>query len=423
MSSQEFPPQSQAPSPIRRVNQRHFLKSIIAGLGAPIVFLDRLPRGIIPTALAQESEATMAIPEYKRQLTILSDRPLNAETPAHLLDDLVTPNHLHFVRNNGHIPDRAQTKDLAGWKLKIDGEVNKSRIFTIESLKREFEHREAFITIECAGNGRAGYYPNASGNQWTLGAVGCAQYRGIRLGDVLRSLGVKSSAVYIGYYGEDPHLSRDPAKSPISRGVPIEKALDPHTLLAWEMNGEPLPAEHGFPLRLICPGWPGSTCGKWLNRIWVRDQVHDGTKMTGSAYRTPRHPVAPGVAVAESDMEIITIMPVKSLITSPKTGLNTPQEQPFEMRGHAWSGSGDIARVDVTFDFGSTWQPTTLLPAKNRYAWQRWSTTLQFPKKGYYEVWARATDKEGNSQPMIVPGWNPKGYLNNAMHRIAVKAV
>jgi DMSO/TMAO reductase YedYZ molybdopterin-dependent catalytic subunit len=293
----------------------------------------------------------------------------------------------------------------------------------MEALKREFEHREAFITIECAGNGRAGYYPNASGNQWTLGAVGCAQYRGIRLGDVLRSLGVKSSAVYIGYYGEDPHLSRDPAKSPISRGVPIEKALDSNTLLAWEMNGEPLPAEHGFPLRLICPGWPGSTCGKWLNRIWVRDQVHDGTKMTGSSYRTPRHPVAPGDTVPESDMEIITVMPVKSLITFPKTGLKTPQNQSIKIRGHAWSGSGDIDRVDVTFDFGSTWQPTSLTPAKNRYAWQRWSTTLQLPKKGYYEVWARATDKEGKTQPMIVPGWNPKGYLNNAMHRIAVRAV
>ncbi|MBT5704679.1 MAG: molybdopterin-dependent oxidoreductase, partial [Verrucomicrobia bacterium] len=198
MSSQESPLESQASSPLRRVNQRHFLKSIIAGLGAPIVFLDRLPSGIIPTALAQESEAALTIPEYKRQLTILSDRPLNAETPAHLLDDLVTPNHLHFVRNNGHIPDRAQTKELAGWKLRIDGEVNRTRSFTMEALKREFEHREAFITIECAGNGRAGYYPNASGNQWTLGAVGCAQYRGIRLGDVLHSLGVKSSAVYIG---------------------------------------------------------------------------------------------------------------------------------------------------------------------------------------------------------------------------------
>ena len=410
-------------SEINQIPKRQFMRQLVAGLSAPIVFLDKLPAGLIPTAIAQEAAALDQIPEYKRQLTILNDRPLNAETPAHLLDDDVTPNHLHFVRNNGHIPERAKTRNIEQWTLRIDGEVTRSRRFSLAELQSEFENHEAQITIECAGNGRAGYYPNASGNQWTLGAVGCAKYRGIRLADVLKSLGVKDSAVYIGYYGEDPHLSRDPNRSPISRGVPIKKALDSHTLLVWEMNGAPLPAEHGFPLSLICPGWPGSTCGKWLNRIWVRDQVHDGTKMTGSSYRTPEHPVAPGDTVAESDMKVITVMPVKSLITFPKTGITSPHENPFEVRGHAWSGAGEIDRVDVTFDFGATWQTTRLAPPRNHFAWQRWSTTLQFPRKGYYEIWARATDRQGKSQPMIVPGWNPKGYLNNAMHRIAVKVI
>ncbi len=409
------------PAAMNTLTKRTFIGRLLTSLGAPVVFLDRLPNGVIPTALAQESGLLDDVPDYKKQLTILSDRPLNAETPAHLLDDSITPNHLHFVRNNGHIPERAKKQDLTGWGLTIDGEVERPRTFTMAALKREFPHQTAQITLECAGNGRAGYYPSASGNQWTLGAVGCARYSGIRLRDLLNTLGVRQSAVYIGYYGEDPHLSRDPNKHPISRGVPIEKALDPHTLLAWEMNGQPLPKEHGFPLRLICPGWPGSTSGKWLKRIWVRDQVHDGTKMTGSSYRTPTHPVEPGESVPESDMAIIESMPVKSLITSPKTGITTPQGKDIEIRGHAWSGSGDVERVDVSYDFGATWQTTNLSSAPNRYAWQRWTCQINLPKKGYYEVWARATDSQGKAQPMIVPGWNPKGYLNNAMHRIAIK--
>jgi DMSO/TMAO reductase YedYZ molybdopterin-dependent catalytic subunit len=401
-------------------SRRSFLEKLTLALGAPIVFRGNLTEAIFPSALAQAA-GLEGLPEYKSELTLLSDRPLNAETPAHLLDPDITPNSLHFVRNNGLIPERARTRDLSDWRFQIDGEVNTPKTWSLDSLKSGFENVSAQITIECGGNGRAGYHPPASGNQWTLGAVGCAQYRGVRLADVLNACGVKRSAVYIGYYSEDLHLSRDPERLPISRGVPIEKALDPHTLLVWEMNGEPLPAEHGFPLRLICPGWPGSTSGKWLKRIWVRDQVHDGPKMTGSSYRVPRHPVAAGTEVPSEDMEIITEMPVKSLITSPRTGGQSGLGSSLEVRGHAWSGTGQISQVDVSYDFGSTWERARLQPAPNRYAWQRWSIDLTFPSEGYYEVWARATDSAGQAQPMIVPGWNPKGYLNNAMHRIAVK--
>ncbi len=400
--------------------RRRFFKTLAATFGTSIVFGNRLPLAV---SRVWAQSAAAAVPESKRLLTLLSDRPLNAETPVRLLDDDITPAHLHFVRNNGHIPDRALRGKLGDWRLVIDGEVRCPRRWTLAALQQEFEHHKAQIVIECAGNGRAGYYPPVAGNQWTLGAVGCARYRGVRLADVLNAAGVKDSARYIAYYGEDPHLSRDSKRDAISRGVPIEKALDPHTLLAWEMNGEPLPAEHGFPLRLLCPGWLGSTCGKWLRRIWVRDRVHDGAKMTGSSYRMPKRPVAPGEAVPETDMEIITLMPVKSLITRPATGATLPAHLPLELRGKAWSGTGQVRRVDISFDFGARWHPTRLFPAPNPYAWQSWTTHCQLPGRGYYEIWARAEDDQGNAQPMIVPGWNPKGYLNNAMHRIAVRAV
>ncbi len=372
--------------------------------------------------LAQEADPpTMETIKGKVGLTVLSDRPLTAETPVTLLDDEVTPNSRHFVRNNGRIPERARTGDLSDWTLTVDGEVETPLTLGLDELKQRFEHREASLVIECAGNGRAGHHPPASGNQWTLGAVGCANYTGARLKDVLQEVRLKSTAVFVAYYGEDLHLSGDAERVPISRGVPIEKALDENTLLAWEMNGVPLPPEHGFPLRLVAPGWPGSTSGKWLRRLWVRDREHDGPKMTGHSYRVPKYPVAPGTEVPEEDMKIIEAMPVKSIITRPETGVELRFGESLALRGHAWCGDGPVKEMHVSFDFATTWTRTSLAEPSNPFAWQRWEATLEFPTPGYYEVWARATDHRGRQQPMVVPGWNPRGYLNNAMQRISVR--
>jgi DMSO/TMAO reductase YedYZ molybdopterin-dependent catalytic subunit len=395
------------------------LAGLAAALDAPIPFANALRKGIFPEAIAQA--VADGLMDGKRGLRILNDRPLNAETPVTLLDDLITPNTRHFVRNNGLIPERALRGSLDGWSLVVDGEVDRPLNLSLDHLKKDFEHHTRALVLECGGNGRAGFHPPTSGNQWTLGAVGCSLYEGVLLRDVLARAGVRSSAVYLAFVGEDPHLSRDPSKSPISRGVPIAKALDEHCLLAWNMNGVPLPALHGFPLRLICPGWPASASGKWLTRLWVRDQVHDGEKMTGTSYRMPRYPVAPGTVVPDADMEIIEELPVKSIVTNPGTGMTIELNESLDLRGHAWSGFGEVRAMDVSIDFGATWLPTLLYPPRNPFAWQRWETSVRFPTPGYYEVWARATDVRGHSQPMVVPGWNPRGYLNNAMQRIAVK--
>ena len=189
------------------------------------------------------------------------------------------------------------------------------------------------------------------------------------------------------------------------------------------MNGKPIPPEHGAPLRLVFGGWPGSVCGKWLTRILVRDRVHDGAKMLGKSYRVPCHPVPPGAQVADGDMCIIHSMPVKSLVTNPASGAKVSTGQPLRLRGHAWAGDLSVARVEVSINFGQTWQTADLDPPVNRLAWQRWRATVVLPERGYYEAWARATDTHGTSQPMLVPGWNPKGYLNNATHRIALEAI
>ncbi len=354
-------------------------------------------------------------------LTILNDRPWNVETPAHLLDEEITSAERLFIRNNGIPPSRP---DVTKWTLTVGGEsAVREKTFSLAELKSKFPHHTMRLTIECGGNGRSEFNPPASGNQWTTGAVGCPEWTGVRLRDVLENAGIKDDAVYIGYYGEDRHLSGDPEKNSISRGVPMNKALEAESLIVWAMNGKDLPAMNGYPLRLVFGGWPASTSGKWLSKIVIRNKIHDGQKMGGKSYRVPCEPVAPGSKVAEEDMCIIESMPVKSLITYPQTGAVIGEGRPLAVRGHAWAGDFEVSAMDTSIDFGATWQACQLASPANRLAWQRWRTTLDFPGKGYYEVWARASDSRGKSQPMVVPGWNPKGYLNNASHRIAVKIV
>lgn len=403
-------------------SRRNFLKrtsvaTLGALIGSKIVFGKNLPNGYLPIVL--QGEDPYKLFKKHSEMRVLNDRPWNIESLPHLLDDKVTPNDKMFIRNNGLIP---QDIDEATWTLTIDGEsVSKSKTYTLSELKSKFKHHTYQLTIECGGNGRKEFNPPAKGNQWEHGGISCAEWTGVRLADVLKDVGVKNDAVYIGYYGADVHLTGNPEKVVISRGVPMSKAMQEETLIAFEMNGEPIPVAHGFPLRLVAGGWPASVSGKWLNRIAVRNKVHDGPKMEAPSYRVPCKPVAPGDKVKDEDMCIIESMPVKSLITYPKTGAMMNLGRKLNIRGHAWAGELEVKKVEYSIDFGATWSDCNLKSPANRLAWQHFSAEVSLPEEGYYEVWAKATDSNGNSQPMVLPNWNPKGYLNNACHRIAVK--
>lgn len=404
------------------VTRRGFIKGLgafSALLGADIIFSQFMPSGLIPVIYADSLEPFVI--EGKNGLRVLNDRPLNAETPAHLLNDDVTPASRLFIRNNGIPPEAI---DLNNWTLEIDGDSVETNItYRLADLKRRFTPVSKQLTLECGGNGRAEFDPPAKGNQWTLGAVGCPEWNGIQLKDVLDDCGVKKDAVYLGYYGADHHLSRQPGKIPISRGVPIKKALENESMIVWGMNGNPLHPMNGHPLRLVFGGWPGSTSGKWLTRISIRNKVHDGPKMTGKSYRVPCNPVEPGAEVDDKDMCIIESMPVKSLITSPRNGIKHPRNEKLKLHGHAWAGGYTVSKQYISIDFGKSWKKVKLRKPINRLAWQNWDAEIKFPEKGYYEVWAKAVDSKEVSQPMVIPGWNPKGYLNNSCHRIAVFAV
>jgi DMSO/TMAO reductase YedYZ molybdopterin-dependent catalytic subunit len=386
-------------------------------IGTEIVFGNHMPDEYRPLALQDPDPFKLF--NKDKEMVVLNNKPWNIEAQAHLLDDKITPNQFMFIRNNGIIPDNINVNT---WTLTIDGEsVQTKKVYTLSELKSKFKHYTYQLTLECGGNGRSEFDPPAKGNQWTIGAVSCARWTGVRLRDVIEDAGIKSDAKYIGYHAADSHLSRDPNKEPISRGAPLNKALQDETLLAFKMNDKDIPLAHGYPLRLVAGGWPASVSGKWVNRISIRNIVHDGAKMTGTAYRVPCNPVEPGAKVKDEDMCIIESMPVKSLITYPKSGAIIDPGKKLNIRGHAWAGELEVTTMEYSIDFGSTWNPCTLEKPVNRLAWQHFSASVSFPKSGYYEVWARASDSRGDSQPMLLPGWNPKGYLNNACHRIAIK--
>lgn len=354
-----------------------------------------------------------------QRLAVLGDSPLVAETPEHLLDDDTTPTEKFYIRNNGSLPAPVDHPDA--WTIQIDGSVNSPLELCLGEIKQRFQTRTHRMVLECGGNGRAFFTPPARGNQWTNGGVGCAEWTGVPLKDVLEAAGLQSSAKFTGSRGADIPLSGDPTKSSISRGNPLAKSLDPHTMIVWAMNGQPLATIHGGPVRLLVPGWPGSLSTKWLTRVQVRETPHDGEGMGGTSYRVPVTPIVPGSSNDGASFRDLEAMPMRSIITSPAHGTRLPSgTRDLPLRGAAWDSDVGIGRVDISIDFGQSWQQTAMIAATNRYDWSRWTYTVKLPSDGYFELWVRATDKKGTPQPFAAANWNPQGYGANPINRIAV---
>ncbi|MCO6413552.1 MAG: sulfite oxidase, partial [Thiogranum sp.] len=371
--------------------------------------------GMIPAAWAAEAEQAAGI-EGKPGMIVHNHRPVNGEFPPHLLNDDVTPTARHFVRNNALVSERAKNQDPQGWTLTVDGEVHNTLRLSLDELM-QMPSTTLQACIECGGNGRANFDPPVRGNPWDRGAIGCSEWTGVRLRDLLERAGLKETAVYTAHYGDDPPIG---AAAPFSRGIPIDKAMEEHTLVAWRMNGEPLHALNGYPVRIVVPGWVGSASEKWLERIWIRDQVHDSDKMTGYAYRNPAYPVVPGRRPPEDVMKILTAWQIKSMITLPQADSAFAAGKPVAVRGHAWAGENRVDKVMLSTDYGITWKQAKLTQPANKYAWYHFDADISFDGKGYYEVWARAFDDKGDAQPFRQP-WNPKGYLGNVIHRVPVR--
>ena len=339
---------------------------------------------------------------------VRSPRPADLEMPLAGFNEWITPIGNFFVRCHTYFPQRA---NLNEWRLKVDGVVNQPLTLTMEDL-RALPRVELVGVLECAGNGRSFYKPHVAGTQWQFGGVGNGRWAGVRFRDLLQKAGLKDSAKEILFDGSDMPLGKMPK---FQRTVTVKKALDPDTLLAYEMNGQPLPDEHGYPLRLIVPGWAGDSWVKWLGHIEVIDHEFEGFWMK-VGYRHPSGHVEPGATVPPSEMVPVTDLNVKSVIATPGDWV---KPGPVRISGVAWSNSSPVTKVEISVDGGKTWRQAQLGRDQSRYAWRLWQLDWQ-AAAGKHSLIARATNASGQTQP-LGEEWNPSGYLWNVAEPVEVQ--
>lgn len=386
-------------------DRREFLGQIAgAYLGAGALAGGLLPGG---TATAEEAAAG----EEARRLIVRSLRPLNLESPPASLDSFLTPNDEFFVRSHHGAP----TVNAETWEISVDGLVDRPLTWSIKDLE-SMEPATLGGVLQCAGNGRSKFSPTIPGLLWDRGAVGHAEWTGVPLGRLLEEAGVKPEAAHVHLIGGD--VTPTPKTPAFVRSIPVDRALSPDTLIAFKMNGEPMPTLHGGPMRVVIPGWTGNNWTKWIRKLVVSTEEAPGVYMR-SGYRMPRTPVPPGVDPDPEDMVPVTWMNVKSLITSP--GLDAELTRgPTEIRGVAWTGEGHVVKVEVSTGAGpdAEWREAELLDKPRQGSWRRFKIAWEPPAPGKYVLRARATDSEGQIQPETYP-WNKSGYLWNAYDQVA----
>ena len=331
---------------------------------------------------------------------VMSEKPLNAETPKRYLRSWITANQAFFDRNQGEIPE--QEIDLSQWQLTVGGNVEKPLSIDYETLLRMPKATVA-NTLECSGNSRSLLTEKASGNPWTIGGVGNAVWGGVWLRDVLQQAGIAPDAQHVAFEGFDKPLGK--AQIKFIRSIPLEKALST-TMLAYEMNGEPLPLKHGYPLRGLALGWAGANCVKWLSKITLMREPYEGFFMD-RVYRIYAKGQEP------KSGEPVTGLVMKSIISQPEEGALFPPGD-ITILGAAYAGEQRIDAVEVSTDNGATWQAATFIGPNEPFAWRQWQYVFTTAQSGDYTVLSRATDNNGTRQPMQAT-WNPLGYYNNGV--------
>ncbi|HZR99180.1 MAG TPA: sulfite oxidase [Chloroflexota bacterium] len=365
----------------RPLGRRRLLRgSALAGAGAA---LGLLPPGRAALAAPARQDAETA-------LRVFEANPLNAGTPLEQLSGLLTPNHLFFVRNHFAIP----TIQSSDWTLTVDGAVAQPLTLGFDDL-RHLPSRSQLTLVECAGNARSGFTPRAEGTQWDTSAVGVAEWTGVPVAAVLERAGLRPDAVEVVFHGGD-----NPG---FQRSLTRDHVMDPDVILAYTMNGEPLPLEHGFPVRLLVPGWVGVASVKWLTRLQAVTEPYEGF------YQRARYVIER--ENQQGEPQPVTFLPVRATIARPMANASL-DPGPVVISGFAYSGQGRIATVEVSADAGATWQPATLAPPNEPGSWVRWQF-LWTAAPGGYTLLARATDEAGNRQPSQME-WNRFGYGYNA---------
>jgi sulfane dehydrogenase subunit SoxC len=324
----------------------------------------------------------------------------------------VTPIGLHYLLTHYDIPE----VDAAAWRLEVGGLVESPLSLSLDELRAR-PAVEVAVTMECAGNGRAHVEPHVVSQPWLLEAVGTARWRGVRVGELLAEAEPREGAVEALFTGLDRGVEGGEEQA-YERSLPLDVLQEGEALLAFEVNGVPLPPQHGFPLRLVVPGWYGMTSVKWLSRITLVAEPFDGYQMS-HAYR---------VRYEEDEVgEPVTTIAPRSLMVPPGipeylSRSRVVEAGRCEIVGRAWSGASEIAGVDVSTDGGRTWASAELDDSPlGRWAWRSWRFTWD-TQPGEHELCCRARDAAGNEQP-LEPPWNLGGYVNNAVQRVGVTVV
>lgn len=344
------------------------------------------------------------------RLIVLSHAPLNAETPLHEQIGVITPNNLFYHRNRF---SGAQL-DPEEYRLTVDGEVERPLALSYDEL-RALPARTLLVTLECAGNGRSSFAPPAEGEPWQYGAVSTAEWTGVPLSAILELAKPTSQAREVLVEGADRGVADGSGEViPFARSIDLQTALHPDTLLAYAMNGEPLPVAHGFPLRLIVPGWYGMASVKWVARISAIAEPFRGF------FQAKRYIMTRAPEEDDSAPPVPRVQP-RALLTWPQPGQTLRLGQ-HRLRGLAWSGEAPVERVEVSVDGGQTWQSAEWTSPAEPYAWRRWEYLWTVNAPGAVTLLCRAIDAAGRVQPERV-AWNRLGYANNAIRPVTINVV
>lgn len=321
----------------------------------------------------------------------------------------VTPVGMHYLLIHYDVP----RVDEATWRLEVDGAVERPMSLSLDDLRAR-ANVASDVTFECAGNGRALLDPRPVSQPWVLEAVGTASWTGAPLASLLAEAGVAEGAVEVLFTGLDRGVEGD-VEQAYQRSLPLADALREEVLLAWGMNGAPLPPQHGYPLRLVVPGWYGMTNVKWLSRVTVLAEPFTGYQ-NARGYRLRKDPDEDGVPVSRMAVRALMVPPgIPDFATRRRLADRTTHL----LEGRAWSGTAPIEAVEVSDDGGATWRPAELGPVTGVHAWRRWTFEWRPAAAGDHELCCRATDSAGNRQP-DAPPWNLGGYANNAVQRVPV---
>lgn len=399
------------------MHRRRFIvdsSAVLAGTLLPTSRLlaaagDDLPAGTV-------AASSMHALAGKRSLIKRSFRPPNYETPVELFRQDYTPNDAFYVRWHASVPDIA----LSDWRLRVTASPSGSpREYTHADLLQKFSLHEVAAVNQCSGNRRGLFRPHVPGVQWGYGAMGNALWRGVRLKDLLEDAGLDRNALELVANGADAPMLSGPD---FIKSLPVGKALDADTLIAFEMNGEPLSRWHGFPARLVVPGWTATYWVKALTELSVLDRSFDGFWMK-TAYRVPRDLFGPsGFESQDTDQtSAITAIRVNSLIVGPAPGATVPVGARTELLGIAWDGGAGIQSVEVSLDNGASWRNAALDRDLGRYAWRHWRFALEPAQPGVFTLMARAHARDGSTQPETLIA-NPAGYHHNVVQTVEYHA-